>query len=373
MWKYHIYKEVLVQIKKVVEVFMFRKRKLRIALIISLIATLFITTVVSSYGATAAEKLKEANEAKKKKEAAEESMEEMEQRYNELDIEIQNTKTEIYETKKDIVKKEKQIEKQEKALNQRLTAMYKTGTVGFVDVILSSQSIQDLISNLGMVQKVLGNDQDILRNLQKDLKELAKLKKDLEVKEQNLSDRQEEVEELRESYRKAVKKYEAKEEQLRAEAEQLAAQASGSSGAGTGQYTPTDFGTYMWPTPSNWFYTSYFGWRVHPILGYRKYHNGYDIVLTSGTFGAPLYAVGNGYVSMASYYGGYGNCVMINIGNGYTVLYGHLNGYNVSVGQTVKKGDVIGYIGSTGMSTGPHLHFSLLKNGEYIDPLILYQ
>lgn len=352
---------------------MLRSRKFRMILIISLIATLCITTIVASYGATAEEKFKEANEAKKKKEAAEESMEEMEQRYNELDIEIRNTEYEIEETKKDIVKKEKQIEKQKKALNQRLTAMYKTGSVGFVDVILSSEGIQDLISNIGMVQKILENDQDILRSLQKDLKELAKLKKKLEIKEQELKDRQEEVEALREKYRKAMKKYEAQEAQLRAEAEQLAALAASTAGDGEGQYIPTDFGTYMWPTPSNWFYTSYYGWRIHPILGYKKYHNGYDIVLTSGTYGAPLYAVGNGYVTRSSYYGGYGHCVMINIGSGYTVLYGHLKGYAVSAGQTVKKGDIIGYIGNSGMSTGPHLHFSLLLYGSFVDPLILYQ
>ena len=74
----------------------------------------------------------------------------------------------------------------------------------------------------------------------------------------------------------------------------------------------------------------------------------------------------------ASYYGGYGNCVMISIGNGYTTLYGHMSGFAVSNGQYVTKGQVVGYIGSTGWSTGPHLHFSLIKNGTYINPMSLF-
>ena len=342
-------------------------------LVLTLILLLIATSVGAAYAATASDKLKEADKVKKQKQAAHESMDEMASRYNQLSKEVKQTKAEIIETKEKIIKKQKDIDKQQGALDERLTAMYKTGTVGYVDVILSSQSITDLISNIGMVQQILENDQDILRGLQKDLKAIKKMKKDLEVKQQALKEKKKEAAELRDKYKAEYEKYKKQEDKLRREAEALAAEAANNAGAGAGQYKPTDFGTYCWPVGGDWFYTSYYGWRIHPILGYRKYHSGYDICLSSGTYGAPLYAVGNGYVTKASWYGGYGNCVMINIGHGYTTLYGHMSSFAVSYGQTVKKGQVVGYIGSTGMSTGAHLHFSLYKDGALVDPLVLYK
>ena len=348
-----------------------RNSKSKILLVITLIFTLCLGTAMQSFAATASDKLKEADKVEKKKEAAQESMEEMEQRYNQISKDIKTTKKEIKETKIKIEKKQKEVDEQETALGDRLTAMYKTGTVGYVDVILSSQGISDLISNIGMVQQILENDQDILKGLKDDLKEIKEMKEKLIQKQKDLKVNQEEAAALRDKYKKEYEKYKKQEDQLRAEAEALAGEVN--PGAGDGKYQPTDFGTYCWPTPANWFYTSYYGWRIHPILGYKKYHSGYDICLTSGTNGAPVYAVGNGYVTKASWYGGYGNCVMINIGHGYTTLYGHLSGYACSYGQTVKKGQVVGYIGSTGMSTGPHLHFSLYKDGVLVDPLLLYK
>ena len=130
-------------------------------------------------------------------------------------------------------------------------------------------------------------------------------------------------------------------------------------------------GEYAWPTMSNWVITSKYGWRICPFHG-KEFHNGIDIVLTSGTKGSPIYAIADGYVTRASWYGGYGNCVQYACGNGISVLCGHLSGYNCSDGQFVQKGSVIGYIGSTGNSTGPHLHFTVFRNGESINPFSLY-
>ena len=130
---------------------------------------------------------------------------------------------------------------------------------------------------------------------------------------------------------------------------------------------------YAWPTRSNYMITSEYGWRIHPIFGDRRKHNGIDIVLRGGgTSGSPVYAISDGIIVMASWYGGYGNCVQLDDGKGKTALYGHLSGYNCHNGQYVKKGQVIGYIGSTGNSTGPHLHFTVFQNGTDINPWSLY-
>ena len=130
-------------------------------------------------------------------------------------------------------------------------------------------------------------------------------------------------------------------------------------------------GEYAWPTASNWELSDKYGWRRCPFHG-REFHNGLDIVLTSGTNGSPVYAIADGYVTRASWYGGYGNCIQYAVGNGYSVLYGHLSGYNCKAGQYVTKGSVLGYIGSTGASTGPHLHFTVFQNGSHINPFSLY-
>jgi len=130
-------------------------------------------------------------------------------------------------------------------------------------------------------------------------------------------------------------------------------------------------GEYAWPTSSNWRLSDEYGWRICPFHG-REFHNGLDIVLTSGTYGSPVYAIADGYITSASWYGGYGNCIQYAIGNGYSVLCGHLSGYNCSTGQYVTKGSVIGYIGSTGASTGPHLHFTVFQGGTTVSPFSLY-
>lgn len=354
-----------------------RRRNSLISLL--LVAVLVLSTAAGAYAATASQKYAESNkainqaeEAKEKAEAAKEKAAALEIKFYELDKKIKKQEAKVEETKKKVKKKQKEVDEQTEALNLRLTAMYKTGSIGFIDVILNSEGVEDLLSNMGMVQKILKSDQDMLKKLEKDLKEIKKLK-EKQVKQENaLKADQAEIEKTRKEYIASAKKFEADEEKLRAEAEKLAAEAAKLAAQAEGSFVPTPNGQYAWPTAANYIFTSYYGWRIHPIFGQRIYHSGYDICLTNGTYGRPVYSAGDGVVTMASTNGGYGNCVMISIGNGMTTLYGHLSGYAVSQGQRVFKGQVVGYIGSTGWSTGPHLHFSLLKDGELIDPMILY-
>ena len=122
-----------------------------------------------------------------------------------------------------------------------------------------------------------------------------------------------------------------------------------------------------WRRPCSWIkLTSPYGYRIHPTLGTRKFHNGVDLANNQGT---PIYAARSGKVTVATYGGTYGYYVTINHGDGFSSLYAHMTHYTVSKGQTVKKGDVIGYMGSTGRSTGPHLHFSIFYNGSSVNPM----
>ena len=122
-----------------------------------------------------------------------------------------------------------------------------------------------------------------------------------------------------------------------------------------------------WGRPCSWkSLTSPYGYRIHPTLGVRKFHNGVDLANDQGT---PIYAARSGKVTVATYGGTYGYYVTINHGDGYSSLYAHMTHYVVSKGQTVSKGQVIGYMGSTGRSTGPHLHFSVFYNGSSVNPM----
>ena len=123
-----------------------------------------------------------------------------------------------------------------------------------------------------------------------------------------------------------------------------------------------------WPiAKSGTYITSGYGSREHPIQGVVRNHSGIDI--GNAGFGAPVIAAADGVVTMADWYGGYGNCVMINHGNGISTLYGHGQTILTTVGTEVKKGDLIMEVGSTGNSTGPHVHFEVRINGSCVNPL----
>ncbi|MRT91776.1 M23 family metallopeptidase [Ancylomarina sp. 16SWW S1-10-2] len=112
-----------------------------------------------------------------------------------------------------------------------------------------------------------------------------------------------------------------------------------------------------------------YGWRVHPIYKTRKFHDGMDF---TGKTGTPLYATGDAVVQKVGKIRGYGKTVILDHGFGYTTLYAHLNGYNVKRGQKVKRGEVIAFLGNTGQSTGPHVHYEVRKSGRHVDPINYY-
>ena len=124
-------------------------------------------------------------------------------------------------------------------------------------------------------------------------------------------------------------------------------------------------GTGLFALPSSAPTSSPFGWRVHPILGYRRFHAGLDF---AASYGSTIRAADSGTVIMAGWYGGYGRTVIISHGGGVTTLYGHTSQLYVSEGQTVEKGQAIAAVGSTGLSTGPHLHFEVRRNGTPVNP-----
>lgn len=150
---------------------------------------------------------------------------------------------------------------------------------------------------------------------------------------------------------------------------QRQAEAAASGGGYSNGSTVVGTGQFSWPVPSCTYLTSRFGMRVHPITGVTKSHTGIDIGAESG---ATIVAADGGTVVLAGVNSGYGNCVMIDHGNGYKTLYAHMSSIAVTNGQAVTKGDTVGYVGSTGLSTGPHCHYEVWKDGSRIDPEQFY-
>lgn len=279
-----------------------------------------------------------------------------------LNAQISKTSKEITETEDKIAKKEKQMQTRENNLNERLKVMYKNGSVGFLDVLLGSNSISEFVSNVGMIQKIYQNDMDVLETLKKEHEELQQIKADLNVKKTKLAAQKQDLADEKVKLDAKKKELEKQEDELKAEADRLTAEIVKLMD----KSSPYVGGTFTWPCPSSRYITSSFGNRLHPILKTWKYHCGIDIGASSGK---DILAAASGKVIMASTYYGYGNCVMIDHGGGIVTLYGHASKLCVSNGDVVKRGDVIAKVGSTGRSTGPHLHFEVRKDGAYVDPM----
>lgn len=279
-----------------------------------------------------------------------------------LTYQINKTIGDITDVEKNIKKKEKEMREREDNLNERLKVMYKNGSVGFIDILLGSNSISEFISNMEIIQKIYKNDMEVLEILEKEHEEMKQQKAALKTKKEKLSVQQDEMKVKKADLDKKKKELEKKEDELKAEADRLSSEILSLMD----KNSPFVGGEFTWPCPSSSYITSSFGNRLHPILNVWKFHTGVDIGASSGQ---NILAAASGKVIMATWYGGYGNCVMIDHGGGIVTLYGHCSQLLVSNGATVKKGQAIALVGSTGNSNGPHLHFEVRENGAYVNPM----
>ncbi|MEG0392046.1 MAG: peptidoglycan DD-metalloendopeptidase family protein [Anaerovoracaceae bacterium] len=275
----------------------------------------------------------------------------------------------------DVQKKE--IDKSVDGLNARLRNMYKSGTIGFIDVILSSENVSDLLSNIDMVKEIYSGDKNLVETLEKEYakieekqvaltakqNELAEQKAAIADKQAALSADKNAVAEKKTAVANNNAKLEAEIDQLVADANALTSEINDAT---SGSDVPNSGSGFAWPTPGYTNVTSPFGYRIHPIFGTSKLHTGIDI---GAPHGAKIVASKSGRVIMANNTDGYGNKVLIDHGGGEVTLYAHCSGFAVSAGQTVSQGQTIAYVGSTGNSTGAHLHFEVRINGNYTNPM----
>lgn len=277
-------------------------------------------------------------------------------------------------------------------LKERLVAIYKAGDSGISDLILTTKSYGDLIESSSYIEQIQNRNESIVTRV-RDLRDqqeqvVIRLKKakdriesardQIAAEEQNLAtarkavqDQQGELKQARAARQAKVNSINSKVDHLedieadlqQKIAEQVAA-ASGVSVLPAGPMTSPSAAGLIWPVSGT--ITSGFGGRSSPGGIGSTYHEGVDIAVPEGT---PIRAAKGGTVIMASYNGGYGNYTCIDHGSGLSTCYGHQSGFAVSAGQSVDQGQVIGYSGNTGNSTGPHLHFEVRINGVAQDPL----
>ena len=336
---------------------------------------------------------KNTQDAKKDVDAAKEKQNAAIREYNAIDKEISNTENEINIIEKQITQAEKDLEAKEEELKvaqeeynkyqdeflSRARVMYENGDIAYIEILFGAQSFSDFLERIELISQLMEYDNSVLDNLEKTKQKIADSKKEIEdiIKRQTenkatLTDKAKTLEvslskkqELIDSLAKDVEKYKAIYESAeKAEQEMIRQNKSALSySANPVKYTG---GKFLWPAPSTSKITSEYGYRIHPVYKTRKFHSGIDI---AAAYGTNIVASADGTVTLATDNGGYGKCIIINHGSGLTTLYAHNSSLLVSKGDKVVRGQIIAKAGSTGVSTGPHLHYEVRVNGSTTDPI----
>lgn len=305
-----------------------------------------------------------------------------EQENIELKQRIESLETSIKQTSEQLEKTTAEYNKRNELLKKRLVALYEEGDVAYLEVLLSAKSLSEflgmyyamveiaeydnaLIDEVDQKRKIIETSKQKLQNETAEIKTLKMQAEQTETILKNTKSLQQgNVEKLSENEKvlnDEIQKYKNDMALIEAKIQEL----NGYTGEINIQYTG---GIMIWPVAvTGTRITSYYGTREHPIEGIIKLHQGIDI--GSAGFGAPVVCAADGVVTYAGELGSYGNCVMVYHGNGLTTLYGHGQKILTKVGTEVKQGDVIMEVGSTGNSTGPHLHFEVRINGVTTNPL----
>ena len=269
---------------------------------------------------------------------------------------------------------------------RRIRAMEEEGETSYWSIILGSSSFSEMLDNFMMVEEIIAYDNSVMdalialkQRLQTEQKELEDARsereeaKAVQVSAQNeLQERQNEVKTLISEISAQEDKLEAAEAALKKEAAAMDAQIKKLEQQYAAQIAkvPSESG-YLWPLPASYnTLSSLYGNRTHPITKRPNNHTGIDVPAPSGT---QIYAAKSGVVTTSTYNSSYGNYVVVSHSDGTSTLYAHMSKRNATQGATVKQGAVIGYVGTTGSSTGNHLHYEVRINGNRTDPVNYYK
>ncbi len=298
---------------------------------------------------------------------------------DELNTQITELQTSIDEISAKLEQEEETYNNQKNLLDKRLVAMYEEGETSYLDVILSSSSLAEFLSNYAYLSEIAKYENELLLDIQS-------RKKEIELEKEKLANNQEQLATIKANQTKTARilentktvrenfiaKLSDEEKNIQAQIDEYNRQFAEVNAeilklALEGLDTQYIGGVFAWPTPGYTRITSKYGMRTHPITGVYKLHTGVDI---GAPMGASFVAANDGVVVKAGYNGAYGNMVIIDHGGGIQTLYAHGSEIMVNVGDVVKKGEtVVLKVGSTGYSTGAHAHFEVRINGQTVDPI----
>lgn len=322
----------------------------------------------------------QANDVQATREALQQEIDLTKQEISTVEQYIERLQQQIDVKTTELEAAEKALAEKEEQFAQTVRTTYEQGDVSYLEVVLNASSFSDLLTRMEIVSAIMEDNQ-------KTVDEYTAAKEDIEQKRDDLQDTQDEQKDYQEnlSYKvddlaaseaeqaalqESLEAYKAESEaeydRIASEMQDVSNQiAALSAQAAANGSVPMGDGTLIWPTPSCTATNSAYGYRVHPIYGTVKFHAGEDI---PAGYGAEILAAASGTVVTAGWVSGYGNYTVIDHGGGLMTAYGHQSSFAVSVGDVVTQGQVIGYVGSTGNSTGPHLHFEVYVNGATVDP-----
>ncbi|MGD9570074.1 MAG: murein hydrolase activator EnvC [Sedimentibacter sp.] len=324
----------------------------------------------------------QANALKSEKNNIQADVDSLQLEINALNLEMQSYELQkqelnmqIGENEKEINKLSEELENNNEILEQRLRAMYMNHTSGYIELILNAENLTDALTRVDNVKLIVESDVELLKSIEEQKKKVEEVKIGLENKKfelatviNNLNEKKKVVESASRAKYEYISSLEEDIESLEL---LMAAEAAQSnqierdilSLQGSDVYSG---GEMLWPLSGYYRISSYFGGRIDPITGVWSNHRGIDI---PAPYGQPILASNDGIVIFSGYHYSYGNYVIIDHGGGISTLYSHASKLLVSKGQAVTKGQTIALIGSTGYSTGNHVHFEYRINGAPQDPL----
>lgn len=373
-----------------------------LARLITTLILVFVILTINIFATTVEELKDKKDDLKNNIEQGEQEIKEKEASLEELNLSLEAINVELQETtlvvegyEAQLITKQEEIDVTQQQLEQsiedqkkykaqakeRIRVMYEYGDSGYMDVLIESKNLNDFFTRLEYLNEIVEYDDQMFEKLAQIQMDIETAKEKLVVEQANLEHLKAEADLHKQSLEGLVAEQRAlmqtiendkdlleqqiKEwEKAEAEIDQLIIEKMNASGL---KYAG---GEMSWPVQGHYYISSYYGSRVHPIYGYTETHNGLDI---PAPYGTDITAAASGVVISSRWSNSYGNVIVIDHGSGYATLYAHCSKRLVSDGDVIERGQVIAKIGSTGWSTGNHLHFGVQVSGKWVNPLDYFE